>query len=140
VDTPFLTQVKFLGTYTVPKIDVLVSSTVQSLPAPNITASYVASNALIQPSLGRPLSGGAANATINLISPGAYYGDRINSMDMRFSKIVRFSDRRLNLNLDLYNALNGSSVIILNNNFATWQVPQQILLPRFGKISVQLDF
>jgi hypothetical protein len=139
VDTPFLTQIKFLGSYTVPKC-VQVSATVQSLPAPNITANYVASNALIQPSLGRPLSGGAANATINLISPGVYYGDRINSMDLRFSKIVRISSRRLSFNLELYNALNGSSVVLLNPNFATWQVPQQILLPRFAKLGFQFDF
>ena len=140
VDTPLLTQVKFLGTYTVPKVDVVVAATVQSLPAPNITASYVATNASIQPSLGRPLSGGAANATINLISPGVYYGDRINSMDLRFSKIVRLSNRRLSFNLELYNALNGSSVVTLTPNFATWQVPQQILLPRFAKLGVQFDF
>ena len=100
----------------------------------------MASNASIEPSLGRPLSGGAANVTVNMVSPGEMYGDRINSMDLRLSKIFRFDDRRVNLNLDLYNALNGSSVVVLNNNFATWQVPQQILLPRFAKLSVQFDF
>jgi hypothetical protein len=140
VDTPFLTQVKFLASYVVPKVDVMVSATVTSLPPPPITANYVASNAIVQPSLGRPLSGGAANVTVNLVSPGELYGDRINSMDLRLSKIFRFDDVRLNLNLDLYNALNGSSVVVLNNNYATWQVPQQILLPRFAKLGVQFDF
>ena len=33
-DTKFLTQVKFLGTYTVPRVDVQVSSTFQSIPGP----------------------------------------------------------------------------------------------------------
>ena len=140
VDTPFLTQMKFLASYVVPKIDVMLSATVTSLPPPPITANYVASNAIVQPSLGRPLSGGAANVTVNLVSPGELYGDRINSMDLRFSKIFRFDDLRLNLNLDLYNALNSSSVVVLNNNYATWQVPQQILLPRFAKVGVQFDF
>ena len=60
MSTPnFLTQVKLLGTYTIPKVDVLVSATFQSLPGPQVTANYVATNAQIQPSLGRPLSGGA---------------------------------------------------------------------------------
>jgi hypothetical protein len=139
-DTPFLTQFKMIGTYTVPKVDVLVAATVTSLPGPAVNSNYVASNALIQPSLGRPLSGGAANVTINLVSPGTMYGDRINSMDLRVQKIFRFEDRRLNVGVDVYNALNGSAAITLNPNYATWLRPQQILLPRFAKISLMLDF
>src|SRR4030088_3319954 len=65
VDTKFLTQVKLLGTYTVPKVDVQLSGTFQSLPGPQVTANYIATNAVVQPSLNRLLSGGAANATIN---------------------------------------------------------------------------
>ena len=42
VDTKFLTQVKLLGTYTVPKVDVQVAATFQSLPGPQITANYIA--------------------------------------------------------------------------------------------------
>ena len=65
VDTAFLTQVKFLGTYLVPKVDVQIAAAFRSLPGPNILANYVATNAEVQPSLGRPLSGGAANVTVN---------------------------------------------------------------------------
>ena len=39
VDTAFLTQLKFLGTYTVPKIDVLIGVTFQSTPGPQIIAN-----------------------------------------------------------------------------------------------------
>ena len=69
VDSNFLTQVKFLGTYMVPKVDVQIAATFRSLPGPNILANYIATNAVVQPSLGRPLSGGAANATVNLVTP-----------------------------------------------------------------------
>jgi hypothetical protein len=140
VDTDFLTQIKLLGTYTIPKVDVLFSSTFQSLPGPQVTANYVATNAQIQPSLGRPLSGGAANATINIVQPGTMYGERLNQLDLRFGKIFKFSRLRTLVNFDLYNALNGNAVTSQNNNYAAWQVPLGILDARLFKISVQVDY
>ena len=140
VDTAFLTQVKFLGTYAVPKVDVQISATFRSVPGPQIVANYVAPNAVVQPSLGRPLSGGAANVTVNLVQPGTMYGERSNLLDMRFSKIFKFGRYRTSVNLDLSNALNSSAVTSLNNNLATWQVPTAIDLARFFKISASFDF
>jgi hypothetical protein len=140
VDTAFLTQVKLIGTYTVPKVDVQFATTFQSVPGPQISAIYNAPNALVQPSLGRPLSGGAANVAVNLIAPGTMYGDRLNQIDFRVAKMLRFGQRRVSINFDLYNALNSSAVLTQNNNYATWLVPQIIVLARFAKISVQLDF
>jgi len=140
VDTDFLTQIKLLGTYTIPKVDVLFSSTFQSLPGPQVTANYVASNAQIQPSLGRPLSGGAANATINVVELGTMWGQRLNQLDLRFGKLLRFDQWRASINFDLYNALNGSAITSQNNNYAAWQVPLGILDARLFKISAQVDF
>jgi hypothetical protein len=140
VETPFLTQVKFVGVYTVPRVDVQVSGTYQSIPGPQILANYIATNALVQPSLGRPLSGNAPNVTVNLVEPGTMYGDRLNQVDFRFAKILRFNRSKLALNLDLYNAFNSSAILTLNNNFATWQQPLTIVQARFAKISVQYDF
>jgi len=140
VDTNFLTQVKLLGTYTFPKVDVQFSGTFQSLPGPQVTANYVATNAIIQPSLGRPLSGGAANATVNIVQPGTMYGERLNQLDLRFAKLFKYGKTRTSLNFDLYNILNANPVTSQNNNYAAWQVPLSILDARLFKISVQFDF
>src|SRR5262249_35682190 len=51
VETPFLTQAKLLATYVVPVIGVDLAATYQSLPGPLIAGNYIASNAVIKPSL-----------------------------------------------------------------------------------------
>jgi hypothetical protein len=136
----FLTQVKLLGTYTVPKANVNVAATVQSSPGAALNANYIATNAVVQPSLGRPLSGGAANVTVNLVEPGTLFGDRLNQLDLRFSRPVRFGARRLSVNLDIYNALNANPIIQYNLNYAVWQTPQRILEARLFRVSGQFDF
>jgi hypothetical protein len=133
------TQVKFVGSYTIPVVELLVSAAYQSVPGPEIAANFNASNALVAPSLGRNLSGGA-NVTVNLVEPGTMYGDRLNQLDLRVSRILRFGRTSTRLNLDIYNALNSNAVLTLNNNFGAWQQPTVILLARFAKIGVQFDF
>jgi hypothetical protein len=134
------TQAKFLGTYLVPKIDVSVAATFQSVPGPQLAANYTALNAQIQQSLGRALSGGAANVVVNLIPPGTMFGERANQLDWRLSKSIRFGGRRLTGNLDIYNLLNVSTVIQENSAFAVWRTPQRIIDGRLFKISGQFDF
>jgi hypothetical protein len=138
--TKFLTQVKFLGSYTIPLVDVQFSGAFQSVPGPQILANYNAPNAVVAPSLGRNLSGNAANTTVNLVEPGAMFGERMNQLDLRFSKILRAGTTRTSLNVDLYNALNGNAVLRQNDNFAVWQRPTSILLARFVKLGVQFNF
>jgi len=140
VDTAFLTQAKLLGTYAIPKIEVQFAATFQSLPGPNIISNYVAPNSLVQPSLGRPLSGGAQNVTVNLVESGTMYGERLNQLDLRFTKTFRLGRTRTAVNFDLANALNGNAVRTVNNNYAAWLVPQSILDARLFKISAQVDF
>jgi hypothetical protein len=138
--TPWQPQVKFLGTYTVPKIDVRFAATFQTYPGPLVAANYIATNALVEPSLGRPLSGGAANTTVNLVAPGVMFGQRANQLDLRLSKPLKLGTRRLTVNLDIANLLNANAILTQNNNYAAWQVPTNIMDPRLFKISAQFDF
>jgi len=140
VQTDFLTQVKFLGSYNVPRIEVQISGTFQSIPGPQIGAAYVATNALVAPSLGRNLSGNAANVSVALVEPGTIYGDRLNQLDFRAGKILKFGKTRTAVNLDLFNAFNRNTALTVNNNYASWQQPLSILSARLVKISVQFDF
>jgi hypothetical protein len=136
----FLHQVKLLGTYVVPRIDMNVAATLQSNPGPNVTAAYIVQNAQVIPSLGRPLSGGAQNVTVNVVEPNTLYSDRVNQLDIRLGKTVRFGNRRVLVNFDISNALNSSVILQLNNNYAVWQTPQRIMDARLFKFSGQFDF
>jgi hypothetical protein len=139
-ETPFLTQFKMLGSYTVPRIDVRVSGSFQSIPGPPLQANLVVPNATVRQTLGRDLAGGAQNITVNIVQPGTLYGDRLNQFDLRVSKLLRFGRARTALNLDVYNVLNSNAVQAESNVYATWRRPQSILVARFAKVSLQFDF
>jgi hypothetical protein len=146
----FLTQFKLLGAYTLPW-QIQVAGTFQSIPGPEISANWVASNAQIAPSLGRNLSScpaatGACTSTVtlNLIEPRTLYGERMNQLDFRFAKIFTVNRMRLQGSMDLYNAFNQNSVLQLNTTYGTngasWLVPQAILNGRLMKFDLQLNF
>jgi hypothetical protein len=142
-ETPFLPQFKGLGSYTIPRVDVQMSGTLQSVPGPVLAGNYNAPNAVIQPSLGRPLTAQAPNQTVNLVKPGTFYGDRINQLDLRFAKILRFGRTRAQVGIDLYNAVNSDVIQTYNQTFvpgSSWLVPTAILPARFVKVSAQFDF
>lgn len=141
VETPMLTQVKVFGSYVVPRVDVQLAATFQSIPSSvALAANLNVPTAVVAQSLGRPLSGGVANATVNIVAPGVLYGERINQVDLRVGKIVRFGARRATFSLDLFNLTNGDTVTATNNNYATLWRPTSILQARFAKLSVSLDF
>jgi carboxypeptidase family protein len=135
-----LTDLKLLGTYIVPRIDVQVAATVQSVPGPQIVANYVAANAVVQPSLGRPLSGNAANMTANIVDAGTMYGERSNQMQLRVAKLLRLGRTHATASLDVYNVFNANPVLTLNSAFATWQRPLSIPNARWAKFVLQFEF
>jgi hypothetical protein len=149
----FINSFKTSGSYLVPVIGVQTSASFQSFLAPgtggisttiqfasDIAANFNASNAVVAPSLGRPLAAGASNVTVNLVAPGALKGDRVNQFDMSVSKVLRFGRTRTTVKADVFNIFNANPVLTENANFARWRAPLSILQTRFVKLGVQFDF
>ena len=139
--TVFLTQVKFLGSYTLP-YDIQISGTLQSLPGQELHAHVTYTSAQIEPSLGRPIDGGTK--TIEVIDVGTEYGDRLLQFDLRVTKILNFGGARVRAMFDLYNVFNDSTALELNNQYAAtganWLRPNLIIPGRLAKFAFQLDF
>jgi len=125
----------------VPAIDVQVSATLQSKPGTQLAANNNVPSAVAALTLGRPLSGNAANTTVNIVEPGKLYGDRINQLDIRVAKILRFSRTRTQVGLDIYNVTNSSAIQTYNQTYGTRYLTPTLVLPaRFAKVSAQFDF
>jgi hypothetical protein len=142
VRPPFQPNVKFMGVYPLPVWGLQASATLQSMPGPEITGTYAATNAEISPSLGRNLSAGQnATVLVDLVPKGTLYGDRINQVDLRLAKVLRIRTVRIQAMFDLYNALNATPFLTMQNRLGpAWQTPTQTLIGRLAKFGVQLDF
>jgi hypothetical protein len=135
-ETPFLTTYKAVAAYTF-RYGVRVSGTFGSSPGPVVQANQIYTGVL--PSLGRPFFAG--QSTVNVVEPGTLYGDRLNQVDLRFSKLLNMGTGRLDLNVDIYNAFNSSAILTQQNTYgATWQNALTVIQPRFVKFSARWDF
>jgi hypothetical protein len=147
-DPGLITKISTLGSYTVPKIDVLVSGTFRSDQGGVLSANWNAPVALVTAALGRPAAVVGTTVPINLVAPGQVWGDRVNALDMRFAKILRFGRTRNTIGIDLYNITNSAAILTYNQSFnpsattgsQAWLAPTSVLTPRFVKIGVQIDF
>jgi hypothetical protein len=82
--------------------------------------------------------------TVNLLKPGQLYQDRLNSVDMRFAKTLRFGSKRTDIGIDLYNLFNGNTATNYDQGFgtdgSTWLRPTAVLNPRFVRFNVTFGF
>jgi hypothetical protein len=137
------TQFRGLASYELPKIGARLSATIQSKHGAMLSANYAVPSAAVVSSLGRNLSGNAPNVTVNLVAPGTRSGDRINQIDIRLAKILRYGRSRTMVALDVYNALNSSAGLTYNGAFvpgASWPRPNTILTPRFFRVTGEMEF
>ncbi|MBM3819268.1 MAG: TonB-dependent receptor [Acidimicrobiia bacterium] len=152
VESPWQTAFRGLVTYTIPRLDVIVSSVYQdkanvgtdqlvSLPANyTLTPADLASAAA---QVGRPLTTTGA-FTVNLLEFGELYGPRIRQWDFAAKKIVRFGSQRLTLGVDLYNLMNNNVTLGFNPTFAPnvrgWQSPTSYMNPRVARLNAEFAF
>lgn len=139
------TQVKMTALYPLPK-GLRVSATLQNIPGIPITATYVAANGEILPSLGRNLGQcrGAATCAgtlnVELIEPETMYEHRLTQLDVRFTRLFAIGKLRLQGNVDVANLLNDDSVLSMNTRYGpSWLQPNRILAGRLLKFGFQLD-
>jgi hypothetical protein len=159
ITEPWLSTIRGLATYRVPRVEVLTSIIVRSS---RTTASEVASNGSTLDAtyripntvmrdvlLGRLPAGGTANGftNINLLTPSMLYPvERRTQVDMRFAKILRFGRTRYDVGVDLYNLLNDNAVLTYDetyqytDNGATWLTPLSVTQPRLARFNVTVSF
>jgi hypothetical protein len=144
-------QYKALASYTLPWQSIRISGNLQSLPGPVRQASVLYTQAQITAALGRPATV-AGNKSALAIEPynatgffGSAFGDRLNQVDVRFSKIFKFGRSTLDANVDLYNAFNSDAVLLESATYSgvnggTWLLPTSVIQGRIVKFGFRWDF
>ena len=152
VESPIQTSFRGLVTYTIPRIDVNLSSVYQDKPnigtdqlgslAANYTLS-AADQAAAAAQIGRPLTT-TGTITVNLVAPGDLYGPRIRQLDLSAKKIIRFGGQRLTVGADFYNLANNNLTILFNGTFvpnvAGWQSPTSYMNPRVVRLNAEFSW
>jgi hypothetical protein len=144
------TQFKVLAIYPLPW-NFQVSATYQNIPGIPTVASRAFTNAEIRPSLGRDLGqcrGAAtcnASVIVDMIPYGSEFEDRLQQVDLRFTRSFQLARARVRGNVDFYNLFNAGDVLNMTTRYAgptggQWLRPIQILGGRMFKFSAQLDF
>lgn len=141
------TQLKLSVIYSLPW-QIKTSATYQNIASVPLTASYVASNASIVPSLGRNLAAcrGAATctatSTVDLIENNTIFPEGRNTqINIRLTKLFRLQGMRVEPQVDVFNLLNSNQVLVMTTRYgAAWQNATSILAPRVFKFGVQVSF
>jgi hypothetical protein len=135
-ELPFLTEVRGSATYTVPWVDVLVSTVFQRRPGVERQAlatftkdrvvwepgsAYRATQACTGAQAGQvgcfvPVGLTTAIATqVDLLNYGELYGEPYWLFDLKFAKNIRFANKRVNFGVDVYNLFNNDAIRVYND-------------------------
>jgi hypothetical protein len=167
---PYRTSIRGSATYTVPKVDVLVSTVFQALPGVDISSNLTYAKEQVQwtaDSAGRatrpcanPAQGvGCFNSpfapttvSVPLLLTNEMYGERVTYWDMKFAKNIRFSNKRAQIGVDVYNIFNSDAITGYNGTYTVdnpatpavevnnWLQPMSLISPRYVRFQFQFDF
>jgi hypothetical protein len=161
---PWQTTLRGLASYTLPKVDVLVSAILRSQPRMQLSgmnvltgaqsAQWQVPNSVIAGALGHLPPG--ATPTSNTIIQLAdnehriYSNERRTQIDMRFAKVLRFGRTRTDVGVDLNNLLNTNYATGFNTTYVYntdntplpkgWGTPTSIYSPRFVRLNFTVSF
>ena len=145
-----------LASYTIPRVDVLVSTAIRSQPPLALTATWPVPNSLVsQPQfLGRVPPGGTPGGTTNVTlldnEHRLYADNRRTQVDMRVAKIFRFGKTRLDVGVDGENLFNTNYATTYDGTYqystgntgsgGTWNNPTAIYTPRYARLNLTVSF
>ena len=151
-ESPWETSFRAAVTYTIPRIDLLVSSVyfdktnIGTDQLVSLQANYTLTAADLADAaaqIGRPLNV-TGPLTVNILAPGELYGPRVRQWNFGAKKVVRISNQRLTLGVDIYNLLNNNVTTAFNPTFvpnvAGWQSPQSYMNPRVFRLNAEFAF
>jgi hypothetical protein len=153
IESPWQTFVRALATYTIPRIDLLVSGVFTDRPpvgteqTGSLVANYTltpADQAALPAQIGRPLTPVLPTFTVNLLSPGQEYGPRVRQVDLSVKKIVRFGGQRMTFGVDMYNLANNNVTLTFNPTFVVgstnWPGTTTYMNPRVFRLNAEWAF
>ena len=169
-EVPWQTRLTGSASYNIPWVDVLVATVFQSLPGPEITATvtYDKSQLIWNPESafrattpcavatnGVGCIGATRNTTtamVPLLLNNEVFGERTTFFDVKLAKILRISDWRATIGVDIYNVFNSDAINSYNATYTpdnvltpavevnNWMNPMGLIAPRFARLSIQLSF
>jgi hypothetical protein len=153
VESPWQTSFRILATYSIPRVDVLVSTVYQDKPnvgtdqIVSLLANYTltaADQASLPAQIGRPLTPYLPSFTVNLLTPGQMYGDRVHQFDLSAKKVLRFGAQRLTVGADILNVMNNNVTLAFNPTFVPntsgWNAPTSYMNPRIFRLNAEWAF
>ena len=158
--TRWETNVRGTASYTIPKIDVLVSTVFAARPGPQRNANHSFSKDEVT---WEPGSAARATApcptlagqrgcftpqgntitptgyTVNMLNPGELYGPGYTIFDLKLGKNIRFGSKRANIGVDIYNLFNADQVLTYQDNFDTVDNPATPFIEQWGQATSLLS-
>jgi hypothetical protein len=157
--TRWETNVRGTAAYTIPKIDVLVSTVFQWRPGVEREANFTFTKDQVvwEPSsIARATAPcqSAANGvgcftvganddereiTVNLLNPGELYGKGYTIFDLKLGKNIRFANKRVNVGVDIYNLFNNDAIRGFEDDLDQADNPNTAIVEQWGQANTLLS-